>query len=207
MRRHPRSSLETYCASVWLTLVLLAGTPGGALANGTAAQRAEQAVARIDAALGQMSKTSRPLQGFAAEGARVVAYAEGKNIRKIEVQGRGERGRTLLEFYWAERRLVAARSLSADYGANPAKEANAAPAADTVVEDERMFFGPARPVRWQQLHRALSVDSAQARQRAAELQGQARSFLRFIRLPEPAAPCLWSCKRQGALECLRYQCE
>jgi hypothetical protein len=188
-------------------LVLLSGTPGGALASGTAAQRAEQAVARIDAALGQMSKTSRPLQGFSAEGARVVAHAEGKNIRKIEVQGRGERGRTLLEFYWAERRLVAARSLSADYGATPAKEANAAPAADTVVEDERMFFGPARPLRWQQLNRELSVDSAQARQRAAELQGQAKSFLRFIRLPEPSAPCLWSCKRQGALECLRYQCE
>lgn len=193
--------------AVLLLLGWLAGAPGAVMAVGTASDRAEKTVARIESGLPNLQESSRPLQGFSAEGARVVAYARGREIRKIEVEGLGERGKRMLDFYWLEGRLVAARSRRIDYGADPAQASKGESTVDTVVEDERMSFAAGRPLRWQQLGRKLAVDSAQARQRGSELQGQARSFLRFMRMREPDAVCLWSCAQETTLECVRYQCK
>lgn len=203
--------LKSRCAvrrtAVLTILWCLAGAPSAVLAGSVASDRADKTAARIDSVLGQLKETSRPLQGFSAEGTRVVAYARGGSIRKMEVEALGERGKRLLDFYWFEGRLVAARSRRIDYGADPAQASKGESTVDTVVEDERMSFAAGRPLRWQQLGRKLAVDSAQARQRGSELQGQARSFLRFMRMREPDAVCLWSCAQETTLECVRYQCK
>ena len=198
----------------WLSGILLCSVlaaPLEAAVPIAAADKAQQQVAAIDARSQATTPfRERPLQGFSAEGARVVGWGAPRAIDKISVEGLGERGRVLLDFYWQRGRLIALHMRRIDYGANIMELPKDKPAPTTVVEEEWLEFAGDRLLRWRQLARELPVSDVSARRRAAEVQASARSFRRLINAPEApgsaGGSCVWSCARTQAGECLRYHC-
>lgn len=200
----------------WLPLAallcaLLAPLAVAADAPGSKAEQLQQQVAAIDARTkSQAPLRERPLQGFAAEGARVVSWGTTGAIEKISVEGLGERGRTFLDFYWQGGQLVVAHARRVDYGANIRELPKDKPPPMTVVEDEWLEFAGDRLLRWRQLDREMPASGDSARKRAAELKADARSFRRLMQTPDVAVgsaeSCFWSCAREQRGECLRYSC-
>jgi hypothetical protein len=196
-----------------LVLAVVVALPLGAqaAAPSAAVAKAEQQVAAIDARSKERAPLrERPLDGFASEGARVVAWGAPGAIEKISVEGLGERGRVLLDFYLQRGQLVAARSRRLDYGAHIMELPKDKPTPMTVVEDEWLEFAGDRVLRRRELDRELPAGDASARQRASELRASARAFRRLVDAPEPPpaqrGSCAWSCALEQRGECMRYRC-
>jgi hypothetical protein len=207
----PRAAFVACLPRAALLCALLAPLAATADARGSKTEQLQQQVAAIDArAKSQAPLRERPLQGFAAEGARVVAWGTPGAIEKISVEGLGERGRMLRDFYWQRGQLVAAHARRVDYGANIGELPKDKPPPMTVVEDEWVEFAGDRLLRWRQLDREIPASGDSARKRAAELKADARSFRRLMQTPDVAAgsggSCFWSCAREQRGECLRYNC-
>lgn len=179
--------------------------------SGAHVQKVQQQVTAIDVrSKAAAPLREQPLQGFSAEGASVAAWGAPGAIEKISVEGLGERGRVLLDFYWQRGLLIAAHTRRIDYGAHITELPKDKPAPMTVVEDEWLEFAGDRLLRWRQLDREQSVTDGSARKRAAELKAEARSFGRLVQAPVASAgagSCVWSCTREARGECLRYRCQ
>jgi hypothetical protein len=207
-----RSSVLRLVLALWCAAFVVAPAGAGTTAVATtapvpAAVRAQQAAERIDASLATLKTRSRPLQGLSAEGARVVAYALGADVRKIEVEALGERGKQLHDFYWVQGRLVAARTRRIDYAAPSGEPAQGRPATDTLVQDDQLWLANGRLVGLHQLGQPAATDTAAARELTTETTGLARSVKRLMQQRQPSDTCLWSCARTSGSECLRYQCD
>ena len=107
----PHAAFVGWLPLAALLCALLAPLAVAADAPGSKAEQLQQQVAAIDARTkSQAPLRERPLQGFAAEGARVVSWGTTGAIEKISVEGLGERGRTFLDFYWQGGQLVVAHA-------------------------------------------------------------------------------------------------
>jgi len=194
----------------WTGRFLAACALSAGMAAAWAAGGVQQHVAAADARFeGQKPVLERPLQGFAPEGARVVAWGHRGAIEKISVEGLGERGRTLLDFYWHAGHLIAAHSRRIDYGAAITELPKDKPAPTTVVEEDWVEFAGDRVLRTRHRERDQPGGRVPAA-RVAELRANARSFLRLVKARGPAdraSTCFWSCTRERRGECLRYACE
>lgn len=195
-----------------LVCALVAPLVTTAQARGSKAEELQRQVTAIDARTkSQAPLRERPLQGFAAEGARVVAWGAPGAIEKISVEGLGERGRMLFDFFWQRGQLIAVHARRIDYGANIRELPNDKPPPMTVVEDEWLEFAGDRLLRWRQLDREVPSRDDSARKRAAALKAEARSFRRLMQTPDVSGAsggsCFWSCAREQRGECLRYSCQ
>ncbi|MEO8312684.1 MAG: hypothetical protein ABI520_16060 [Caldimonas sp.] len=206
-RRHRAAFVDCLTG---LALLIALTAPIAQAAVSRAEQLRQQVTAIDERTKSQAPLRERPLQGFAAEGARVVAWGTPGAIEKISVEGLGERGRTFLDFYWRRGQLVAAHVRRVDYGANIRELPKDPPPPMNVVEEEWLEFAGDRLLRWRQLDRDMPLSDGAARKRAAELRADARSFRRLMQAPDPAAApggsCFWSCAREQRGECLRYSC-
>lgn len=210
--RRALSCFVSWLGTLMLCCVLIAPLSARAAGPIASAEKVQRQVAAIDARFAARTPLrERPLQGFSSEGARVVSWGAPAAIEKISVEGLGERGRMLKDFYWQRGLLIAARVRRIDYGAHIMELPKDKPAPMTVVEDEWLEFAGDRVLRWRSLERELPRADAAARSRAAELKADARSFRRLINAPDaPGAAggsCFWSCAREQRGECLRYQCQ
>lgn len=199
-------------ARMLLCCVLALPVSAIARAPAVAAERVQQHVAAIDSRSKAASPhRERALQGFAAEGTRVVAWGARGTIDKVSVEGLGERGRVLLDFYWQRGLLIAAHARRVDYGAHILELPKDKPAPMTVVEEEWLEFAGDRLLRRREGDRDMPVSDAASRKRAAEVKAEARSFRRLMQLPDPAGAaagsCLWSCASERRGECMRYTCK
>jgi hypothetical protein len=208
----PTSKTVPWLGSMLLCCVLAQPLCAPAATPMARADKVQQQVAAIDArANAGAALRERPLQGFSAEGGRVVAWGTMSAIEKISVEGLGERGRVLLDFYWQRGLLIAAHTRRIEYGANIVELPKDKPAPMTIVEEDWLEFAGDRLLRWRNPERELAVSDASARRRSTELMAQARSFRRLINAPEApgaaAGSCLWSCASERRGECLRYHCQ
>jgi hypothetical protein len=190
--------------AVWLVASI-------APASAWATNGSRQLVSAIDARTeGRPPLRERALDGFSAEGARVTAWGTRGAIEKVSVEGLGERGRVLIDFYWKRGQLVAAHSRRIDYGAHITELPKGQPTPTTVVEDERLEFTGDRLVRMREGERERPVADASARRRGAEVKASARSFRRLVETPargSAAGSCAWSCTSERGGECFRYVCK
>ena len=197
---HVRAAVATL-----LTCVLVAGNMAWA---SKATDAVQQQVEAIDArSQGAAPLRERPVQGLAAEGARVSSWGNPRSVEKISFEGLGERGRELQDFYWRRGQLIAVHARRIDYGAGITELPKDKPLPMNVVADEWLELDARLGLR----PRSASGSTAPAisPDRVAELRRNARSFKRLIDAPEPgsaAAGCFWSCAREQGGECRRYVC-
>lgn len=180
----------------------------GAAWAGKANDAVRQQVEAIDARTKVAAPLrERPVQGLAAEGARVSAWGAARSIEKISFEGLGERGRELQDFYWRRGQLIAVHARRIDYGASITELPKDKPLPINVAADEWLELDARRGLQ----PRAVDGSAAAqiSRERVNELRRNARSFKRLVESPEPsaaAAGCFWSCRRDQGGECRRYVC-
>ena len=205
MSRTSSARIRAWCAAPLLACSLMAA---GVAWAGKAGDAVQQQVEAIDARTkGAAPMRERPVQGLAAEGARVSAWGAARSIDKISFEGLGERGRELQDFYWQRGQLIAVHARRIDYGASITELPKDKPLPMNVAADEWLALDAGRGLR---PHAAGgATPAAISRERVAELRRNARSFKRLVESPEPAAAasgCFWSCGREQGGECRRYVC-
>jgi len=194
----------------WWVAPLLACSlmAAGVASAGKAGDAVQKQVDAIKArTTGAAPLRERPVQGLAAEGARVSAWGAAKSLEKISFEGLGERGRELQDFYWQRGQLIAVHARRIDYGASITELPKDKPLPMNVASDEWLELDAGRGLR----PRAAegSAVAPISRERVAELRRNARSFKRLVETPEPAAAasgCFWTCGREQGGECRRYVC-
>jgi hypothetical protein len=204
-------------AAPWLGGFLLCGMSAATLPVSArqplvSAETVQQQVASIDAqSKARKPFLERPIDGVSAEGAHVEAWGKPKAIEKISLEALGERGKIFQDFYWQQGVLIAARERRIDYGAYITDLPKDRPTPMNVVADDWMEFAGQAVLRRRSLGREMPKDDADAREQAAKLKADARSFKRLMSVPETQANkignCVWACAREQRGECLAYSCK
>lgn len=208
MSSAPSSRIKAWCIAPLLACMWVSA---GAAWAAKASDAVQRQVASIDArAKDAAPLRERPVQGLAAEGARVSAWGSARSVEKISFEGLGERGRELQDFYWQRGQLIAVHARRIDYGASIVELPKDKALPMNVVSDEWLELDTRGGLRPRPTDGG--APSAPTRERVAELRGNARSFKRLVDAPEPAAAaaaagCFWSCAREQGGECRRYVCK
>jgi hypothetical protein len=208
--RRMLSGLVPRLGGLLLCGVLTAPLLASARQPAASAEMVQQQVAAIDArSTAQKPSRERPVAGVSAEGARVVSWGKANAVEKISVEALGERGRVLQDFYWHRGMLIAARERRIDYGANIMELPKDKPTPMNVVADDWLEFAGQSIVRRRSLEREVPKADAEAKEQAAKLKAEARSFKRLISAPATSqeGSCTWSCAREQRAECLAYSCK
>lgn len=189
-----------------MTELVHAGAPGQAVPVGPPVPLA--AAQAIDARLPQLVRDERPLDDFSIEGTRVTAWRQGRQILRIEVVALGESGRTLLDFWWTDAGLLAARERRITYGDLITRIPLDQPLPMKLSQDETLHFRAGAVAGYSVDGADTPRGTALARQRGAELGAMARSFARLMRT-QPAlatANCRWVCVGAWQAECAGFAC-
>lgn len=206
MSSAPSSRIKAWCIAPLLACMWVSA---GAAWAAKASDAVQRQVASIDARVRDAAPLrERPVQGLAAEGARVSAWGSARSVEKISFEGLGERGRELQDFYWQRGQLIAVHARRIDYGASIVELPKDKALPMNVVSDEWLELDARNGL--QARATDAGAPAAPTRARVAELRSNARSFKRLVDAPEPAAAaagCFWSCAREQGGECRRYVCK
>lgn len=192
---------------VLVTMIVLPWTVTAADLNATASA-VEGEVARIDSSLPKLRSTERDLRGVSAEGATVVAHADGSDIQKISLEALGERGKYLADFYFVRRRLVFARARRIDYGGDIMERFDGKALKHEVVEDDRLAFANRRVIGWHAISGEVPLSDPRVPRKQHAILTESKSLMTLMRTPDPQDPeCEWSCSRPHAAACRAYRCD
>lgn len=135
----------------------------------------------------------------------VTALRDHGRVQKIEVVALGERGRVLLDFYWAKGALLAARERRIEYGDAIANIPASQPLKMSIAQDDTIEYanhGVARFIR----NGVAQPAGGEATERAHELAALSRDFRRLMTTPAPATGCHWQCSGNGPAACQVFAC-
>lgn len=162
------------------------------------------ALAQDDAGTAVVS--TRRVEGFSLEGTTAVFTRVGSDLRQAEVTALGESGRLNLTFTWRAARLVAVRVMHYDYGTSIAALPPGQPPPLDVVEDLEVTDADTKAPKLRSKGKPASLENSEMKARWAELQAQARSFLRLANTPNPSPEAWCRCKKEWDVECKSFTC-
>jgi hypothetical protein len=182
-------------------------------AQAISASTVQQQAAAIDTRYAdQKPLLKRGLESGSAQGANAQAWGTSpRSIEKISVVALGERGRVLLDFYWRQGSLIAAREKRIDYGEYSAQLPKEQLNLTNVVADDWLEFAGRVLLKRRTLDGDMPINDDDAREQATSLTAEARSYKRLMSIPKTKAnrtgACSWSCAREKSDECFAYVCK